>query len=115
MWRRFRDAGCQITSSWIDEDGQGQTASFTDLWERIMKEIAEADYLVLYAKPDDFPLKGALVEVGIALGMKRPVIVCLPDVEVDSRNFRPIGSWIALSLVERNDNINNVMYKLISK
>jgi len=58
MWRRYSGAGCQITSSWIDEDGLGQTKSFTDLWSRITREIADADRLVLYAETDDFPLKG---------------------------------------------------------
>lgn len=31
MWRRFRAQGVPITSSWIDEDGEGQTADFREL------------------------------------------------------------------------------------
>lgn len=109
LWREYRRRGVPITSSWIDEDGEGQTASFTDLWNRITREIAAADRLVLYAEPDDFPLKGALIEAGIALGMKREVTVCLPRVEVHSRTFRPIGSWIAHPLVVREDSIEKAM------
>lgn len=109
LWRQYRSRGVPITSSWIDEDGAGQTASFTDLWDRITEEIAAADRLVLYAETEDFPLKGALIEAGIALGMRRPVTVCLPNVEIHSRTFRPIGSWIAHPLVFRNDDIETAM------
>jgi hypothetical protein len=109
MWRRFRSGGAEITSSWIDEDGEGQTDSFVDLWDRITQEITAADRLVLYAEADDFPLKGALIEAGIAVGLGKPVTVCLPHVELDRRSFRPVGSWIAHPLVERNDDIEEVM------
>lgn len=107
MWRRFRDeAGIDITSSWIDEAGEGETADFGELWARIEQEIAAADRLVLYAEQDDFPLKGALIEAGIALGMRKPVTVCLPGVSLEGRTQRPIGSWIALSRVARCDDIH---------
>jgi hypothetical protein len=109
MWRGFRARGVQITSSWIDEDGDGETEDFTELWDRIEHEIALADVLVLYAETDDFPLKGALIEAGIALGLGKAVTVCLPDVELQERTFRPIGSWVAHPLVERNDNIEDVL------
>lgn len=91
MWRRFRTAGSQITSSWIDEDAN---------------EIRDSAALVLYAEVADFPLKGALIEAGIALGMGKPVIVCLPDSGVLPRSYRPIGSWIAHPLVTRCDDVN---------
>lgn len=109
LWREYRRRGVPITSSWIDEDGEGQTQSFTDLWDCITYEIAQADRLVLYAETDDFPLKGALIEAGIALGMKREVTVCLPNVELHPRSFRPIGSWIAHPLVVREDDIEKAM------
>ncbi len=109
MWRKFRETGILITSSWIDEDGEGQTQDLGELWERITAEIAEADGLVLYAEASDFPLKGAFVEVGIALGMNKPVVVCLPDVELDVRSCRPIGSWINHPLVTRVDDIERAI------
>lgn len=109
MWRRFRDDGVLITSSWIDEDGEGETADFSDLWARIDMEIASSDILVLYAELSDFPLKGAIVEAGIALGMGKPVIVCLPDAGVLPRSYRPVGSWIAHPLVTRNDSIRSAL------
>lgn len=108
-WRDYRARGVLITSSWIDEDGAGQTADFTVLWMRIEMEIANSHRLVLYAEADDFPLKGALIEAGIALGMGKEVTICLPGVELSDRTFRPIGSWIAHPLVVREDNIDRAL------
>lgn len=108
-WREYRAQGVQITSSWIDEDGAGQTEDLCELWDRIHGEILQSDRLVLYAEGGDFPLKGALIEAGIALGMNKDVTVCLPNVELDSRSFRPIGSWIAHPLVVREDDIDRAL------
>lgn len=105
MWRRFRSDGFRIISSWIDEDGEGESVSLENLWERISIEVELAYGVVLYAEADDFPLKGALIEVGIALGMNKPVVVCLPNMTLDPRSCRPIGSWINHPLVSRNDDI----------
>lgn len=94
MWRGLRDAGWPIVSTWIDEADEGQTGSFTELWERIEREIRGSCGLVIYAEPEDFPLKGAYIEVGIALGAGLPVAVVLPRVSLEPRSDRPIGSWI---------------------
>lgn len=99
MWRDLRSQGWQITSSWIDEAGEGETEDFGELWQRIYREISESDALILFATEGDFPLKGALVEVGIALGMGKKVFACLPNVQLQGITFRPIGSWIKHPLV----------------
>jgi hypothetical protein len=109
MWRKLRSMGVPITSTWIDEDGEGQSASLSELWDRIVKEIAAADYLILYAEASDFPLEGALIEAGVALGMGKPIFVCLPDVDLDPRSMRPIGSWISHPLVTRVDTIEETL------
>ena len=93
MWRKWRDAGHAIVSTWIDEAGEGQTADLGELWQRIQAEISSADRLVLYVEESDFPLKGALVEVGMALGMGKEVWIVSPGVELEPRSLRPIGSW----------------------
>lgn len=94
MWRGFRDLGWRIVSSWIDEAGPGETADMGELWARIGREIREADGLILYAEPADFPLKGALIEAGMALALGKPVAVVLPGGIEDGRSCRPIGSWV---------------------
>lgn len=99
MWRRLRAEGWLINSSWIDEDGEGQTADFGELWIRIEAEIKRSTGLVFYAEPDDLPLKGAYIEVGMALSAGLPVCAVLPDITLDPRSYRPIGSWLRHPLV----------------
>lgn len=103
MWRRLREAGHVITSSWIDEADEGQTDDFGELWLRIEEEIATSDVLVFYGEPLDFVegggMKGAFVEVGLALAYDVPVVMCLPGVRLLGRTCRPVGSWIRHPLV----------------
>lgn len=94
MWRGYRDRGFPIISSWIDEAGEGETASLGDLWRRIDREIDAASVLVLYAEREDFPLKGAYIEVGMALARDIPVLCAFPGVLLDPRSARPVGSWL---------------------
>jgi len=99
-WRRLRDEeGYVLTSSWIDEAGEGETADFGELWVRIAAEVARSERLVIYAEPGDFPLKGAFVEIGMALMTGIPIYVVLPGVKLEDRSCRPIGSWIKHPLV----------------
>ena len=76
----------------------------TELWDRIQSEISQCFKLVLFANPEELPLKGALIEAGMAIGMAKPVVVCLPGLIVDER-YRPIGSWIRHPLVKRIDDL----------
>lgn len=94
-WRWLRDVdGWKITCSWIDEAGPGQTADLGALWQRIELEIRESERFVLYVEPTDFPLKGALVEVGMALAHGIPIRIVAPRVALAPGSFRPLGSWV---------------------
>ena len=66
MWRRLRDAGLPIISTWIDEAGVGESADLADLWRRCIAESSSASVLLIYREPEDV-LKGAWVELGAAL------------------------------------------------
>ena len=105
MWRHFRERGLPIISTWIDEAGEGETACNRELWQRIEREVTSASALIFYAEPDDFPLKGALVEVGMALAAGVPVRVVCPGVELQPRSLRPLGSWAMHPLVTFHDNV----------
>lgn len=72
MWRRYRDDGAPIISTWIDEAGEGESACLTDLWRRCIEEASRASALVLYCAEGDV-LKGAWVELGAALASGKPV------------------------------------------
>lgn len=99
MWRTLRDGGVHVTASWIDEAGEGQTGDLGELWERILREVRSSERLVLYAETDDFPLKGAFVEAGMALAAGVPVTCVLPGVALEPRSLRPLGSWARHPLV----------------
>lgn len=73
-WRTLRAAGFPIISTWIDESGDGETKSWSDLWRRCVSEAAAADFTILYRHPGEY-LKGALVEVGAALAAGKQVII----------------------------------------
>lgn len=99
-WRRLRDVdGWKIASSWIDEAGAGATADLGSLWVRIEAEVARSERLILYIEPEDFPFKGALIEVGMAIAHRIPIRVVAPGVVLDPTSFRPIGSWVRHPLV----------------
>ncbi len=99
MWRRLRAEGRPIISTWIDEAGEGETACNRELWLRIEREVTTAKALILYVEREDFPIKGALVEVGMALAAGVPVYVCAPGVMLEDRTMRPVGSWMMHPLV----------------
>lgn len=109
-WRRLRDEdGWKITSSWIDEAGAGETVDLVSLWVRIEAEIRSSERLILYVEPDDFPLKGALVEVGIAIAHWIPIRVVAPHVTLDPVSYRPIGSWVRHPLVKFETTIERAL------
>lgn len=108
IWRAVRADGYRITSTWIDEAGPGQTSDMSELWQRIASEVTTSSRLVLYVEPSDFPLKGALVEVGMALAYLIPIVVVAPAVVLDD-GCRPIGSWIRHPLVRRLNSIDAAM------
>lgn len=100
MWRELRAQGWPINSTWIDESGPEETKSFPNLWTRIQAEVTAACGVIFYAEPDDFPLKGAYIEVGMALGQGKPVAVVLPGVKIELLHVRPVGSWVRHPLVK---------------
>lgn len=101
-WRRLRDeAGWPIVASWIDEAGPLESASLEALWTRAFDDAGRASRVILYVEPDDFPLKGALIEIGAAIALGVPIYCVMPGVVLEERNDRPIGSWIRHGLVRR--------------
>lgn len=109
MWQHFRALGAPISSTWIDEAGEGETGSMAELWQRIASEVKAADRLVLYALPEDFPHKGALVEVGMALAFGKPITVCAPGVVCEPVGMRPIGSWALHPLVSWENDLHKAL------
>lgn len=105
-WKALRAAGNPVNSTWIDEAGPGDTLDFAHLWVRCVTEASEADALLLYCDHDDGPeiLKGALVEVGAALGAGKPVFA------VGVKDWQ--GSWVNHPLVIRCRDIQDAVERI---
>lgn len=91
MWRAYRSLGYPIDSTWIDEAGEGETASYAEFWERVAREIRESAALILFVEGDDEKgMQGAFVEVGMALAASiRVFIACDTRPEADV-----LGTWV---------------------
>lgn len=74
---RHRDmwlaSGLDIVSTWIHGE-ELPPEECSAMWDRYMAEVQACDAFVLYAEPDDH-LKGCILEMGLAFGLSRPVII----------------------------------------
>jgi hypothetical protein len=109
-WRKLRDVdGWKITSTWIDKSEADRTPDLSQLWTRIEAEVSKSERFILYVEPEDLPLKGALIEVGMAIAQRIPIRVVAPDVVLDPVSFRPIGSWVRHPLVTFCDTMDEAL------
>lgn len=97
-WRALREAGIPINSTWIDEVRNKQSLSLPDLWTRCVNEAKSAKAVILFVETGEI-LKGALVEVGAALGNGVRVLVVG---EVD-------GSWVNHPLCTKCGSVNDAL------
>lgn len=97
-WISLRDKGIPTSSTWIDEAEEGQTADYSELSERCINEIKNSRAVLLYCEPGEI-LKGALIEVGIALAVGVPVL-CVGQCECLSRVFRKHPQWSEFNRIE---------------
>lgn len=72
LWKALRDAGVPIISSWIDEAGKGETLDWGRMWQTCFDQAATATHLIIYVQEGEI-LKGAWIEVGVALANSVPV------------------------------------------
>lgn len=110
MWKQHRDQGVPIVSTWIDEAEPGQTKDLGELWVRIKEEIRRCDGLVFYAAPNEL-LKGAFVEVGMALALDKPVVAVI-NMRLEGRTHYPIGSWLDHPQVMRAPTVTDAFFWL---
>lgn len=85
-WIALRAQGVNIISSWIDEAGEGQTVDKSDLCSRCIKESAICDAMIVYAEDGDI-LKGAFIEMGVALSVPMKPIYLVGNVLVSNSAF----------------------------
>ena len=73
-WRALRGQGLRIVSSWIDAPPVVPDEKMPALWTRCVREASTADVTLVYREHHREVLKGALVEMGAALGAGKPVL-----------------------------------------
>lgn len=77
-WQALRAKGYNIISTWIDEAGEGESADMVGLCNRCVQESKDCDAMVVYREEDDY-LKGAFIEMGIALSVPmKPIFLVGP-------------------------------------
>lgn len=114
LWREFREAGHNIISRWIDvpdkysEDPEG--LDFTQLWQWCVEDVISCDALVCHVEPGEV-LKGAILEVGVALAHNKRVILLGPR-----REYLNNGTWINHPGIEHWEHfrIGEVLHRLHS-
>ena len=89
MWRNYREHGFPIRSSWIDMTGPNAGVD----WDTFIAEVAKAKIVVAYLSAWDEFWRGALVEIGCALGLNKPVLLVVPNVDDPAQLRQRIGSW----------------------
>jgi len=111
MWRKLRGKGLPVISTWIDEAGEGESASYKDLAERCLREVASADMLILFCKQGDI-LKGAMIEAGASLASNIPVY-CVGESESLSRVFSKHPLWFDVESIDRALKTHGIVGKLV--
>lgn len=75
-FRHLRDTvGLPVQARWIDQaqDSDIVQNRKNDLWQMCYEDVRDSDFVLLYSENESEELRGALVEVGMAFGMGKPV------------------------------------------
>jgi hypothetical protein len=97
-WIEWRESGVNIISTWIDEAGEGASPDLADLCKRCINECLECDAMIIYREGEDY-LKGAFIEMGVALTRKIPIIL-VGDILPESSVFTQNGNVFTAETVE---------------
>ena len=99
MWRKLQQEVPHVffNARWIkraEKESDLKEDDFRDLWKECQQDIHDADVLLVYAEDGDH-LKGALVEVGMALSRTVKVILVTPV-----KDKHVYGTWMHADGVE---------------
>ena len=75
-FRNLRDnLGFPIQARWIDVDSESDLVQNRkgDLWEMCYQDVRDSKFVLLYSEDESEEQRGALVELGMAYGMNKPV------------------------------------------
>lgn len=97
MWRKICDARSDVIfhARWLKHIQIGTPDTPTHarkFWLQDQQDVRDADVLIVYAEPED-RLRGALVEVGMALAYGVPVIVVGEHEDYGTWRWHPAIHW----------------------
>ena len=75
-FKHLRDAvGLPVQARWIDLDQNDPivTDNKALLWQMCYEDVRDSDFVLLYCEDESEEQRGALVEIGMAYGMGKPV------------------------------------------
>jgi len=94
-WRKQRDSGVQISSSWIDHPAsRNDNEAISRLWEKCFEEIRRSDMILVRSEKED-RLKGVLVEIGAGLVLGKPVYLMGDDENIGDVRNHPLFYRVA--------------------
>ena len=89
-WRKLRHDGLAIIATWIDYADDGAVVDWQKLWLSCVEEPARANITLLYIEEEE-TLRGAYVEMGVALANNRRVFIVNPHkVRVTDASHHPL-------------------------
>ena len=104
--KELRAAGHEVTSRWLNgthEAADNDTSRWGDFAKDDLEDIRRSDVIVLFTETALVPRNSRMVELGIALGLAKRIIIvgprenvfcCLPDVLV-YRSWEDFNSvWV---------------------
>lgn len=98
MWQLLRrDRGVPINSSWIYDPTQFDLMNrnqCSKAWAKYVKEVREASCVLAYTTDGDKPLKGGLIEIGIAIGLGKLIFLVAESKDFSTDWMHNLGTWI---------------------
>jgi hypothetical protein len=81
-WQALRAAGLDICSTWVDwshnhAGSEPSEQEWSEHWQKCIYQASTCDVLLLHALPDETQ-RGALIEMGVALGAGKKVFIVSP-------------------------------------
>lgn len=107
-WKQLREQGLGIISSWIDEAGQGETVNPAVSFLRFCREVKDSSLFVLFAMKEDV-MKGAYIELGIAIAEEIPVIIFCEELNQPNLKSIMVNEYpLLLAVVEGIPSIKSI-------
>lgn len=89
-WRAMRAEGFRIIATWIDYADGGAVVDWQRLWLDCVSEAAQANVTLVYIEHGD-ELRGAYIEMGVAIANNRRVFFVNPDnVRISDATHHPL-------------------------